>query len=192
MDSTVAYKAFDKDMKCRGFQYKVGETYTHEGTVEICEAGFHACLNPLDCLTYYDLIDTRFAEVLITGTISTKTGDSKVASEVLSITKELTLKEFIKVCHESLYFSGGASSGNSSKQVSSGDHSKHTAIGGKSVISSSGINSTASGVNGTWISLAYFNKEGCCIGFSTGCIGEEGLEEGVFYKADPDGKLVRA
>ena len=41
--SLIAYKAFDENMQCRGYQYAVGETYTHDGRVEMCSSGFHAC-----------------------------------------------------------------------------------------------------------------------------------------------------
>ena len=46
------FKGFNKDMKCRGFQYAEGETY-HEDKAELCQTGFHACENPLDCFGYY-------------------------------------------------------------------------------------------------------------------------------------------
>ena len=42
----VAYKAFDKNMKCNGFQFKEGMEYTHDGKIEICKSGFHACEKP--------------------------------------------------------------------------------------------------------------------------------------------------
>lgn len=48
----IAYKGFNKDMTCRGFQFKEGEAY-EEKYAELCESGFHACENPLDCLKYY-------------------------------------------------------------------------------------------------------------------------------------------
>ena len=41
------YKGFDKDLKCRDFQYEIGKTY-EEPTAELCEKGFHACEYPLD------------------------------------------------------------------------------------------------------------------------------------------------
>ena len=47
------YKGFDKNMKCRDFQYEEGEIYTHPGTPKLCYEGFHACEVPLDCLNYY-------------------------------------------------------------------------------------------------------------------------------------------
>lgn len=48
----LAYKGFNKDLTCRGFQYEVGKTYETE-TAKLGESGFHACLDPLDCLEYY-------------------------------------------------------------------------------------------------------------------------------------------
>ena len=47
-----AYKGFDKDMKCRGFQFKEGETY-EEPEAKLCEKGFHACEAPLGVMEYY-------------------------------------------------------------------------------------------------------------------------------------------
>ena len=46
------FKGFDKDMKCRGFQFTEGNVY-HEDAAKLCNTGFHACENPLDCLNYY-------------------------------------------------------------------------------------------------------------------------------------------
>ena len=44
-----AYKGFNRDMTCRDFQYEEGKEY-HEATANLCNAGFHACERPLDCL----------------------------------------------------------------------------------------------------------------------------------------------
>ena len=81
----IAYKGFDKDFKCRGFQYAVGETYTHAGDVRACESGFHACEYPLDALGYYPPASSQFAVVEQSGSIARHTGDSKIASSVIKV-----------------------------------------------------------------------------------------------------------
>jgi len=66
MSTVKAYKAFNHDWTCRGFQFKVGETYQHPGNVKLCHAGFHACEAPLDILGYYPPT-AQFAEVELGG-----------------------------------------------------------------------------------------------------------------------------
>ena len=61
-----AYKGFNPDMTCRGFQYEEGKTYETD-KAELCECGFHACLEPLDVIAYYPFVSdgemNRFHEV---------------------------------------------------------------------------------------------------------------------------------
>jgi hypothetical protein len=77
----IAYKGFDKDLACRGYQYAVGQTFEHKGRVEACSSGFHSCENPWDVLSYYPLGgDNRFAVVKASGTIGRHSSDSKIAS----------------------------------------------------------------------------------------------------------------
>ena len=57
-----AYKGFNKDMTCRGFQFEEGKTY-HEEEAELCQSGFHACKNPLDCFNYYPPASSVYHEV---------------------------------------------------------------------------------------------------------------------------------
>ena len=58
-----AYKAFDKDLSCRGFKYEVGKEYEETGYIKVCEKGFHACPYPLDVFGYYPPAEARFCEV---------------------------------------------------------------------------------------------------------------------------------
>ena len=52
-ETVIAFKGFNKNMQCRGFQFAIGETFEHAGPVVACESGFHACENPLDVFRYY-------------------------------------------------------------------------------------------------------------------------------------------
>ncbi len=72
MKKIKGYKAYDKGLKCRDFQYEVGKEYTHKGELKICNSGFHFCENPLDVLNYYDLTNCEFTEVEALGKIEKK------------------------------------------------------------------------------------------------------------------------
>jgi len=140
-----SYKGFDKNMQCRGFQFKEGETYKHEGAVEACASGFHSCENPLDVLNYYDLCDSRFASVTVGGEIGRHSGDSKIASAIITIDAEIKLPEFIKAAVNWLMdackgddSSQLAASGHSSKLAASGHSSKLAASGHYSQLAASG------------------------------------------------------
>ncbi|MCG7932081.1 MAG: hypothetical protein N0E44_18785, partial [Candidatus Thiodiazotropha lotti] len=99
-ESVIAYKGFDKNMKCRGFQYEIGETYTHDGDVEACSAGFHSCEYPLDVFSYYPPAGSVFALVEADGEQDRHGGDSKVASEKITIKAALDLPGLIKAAIE--------------------------------------------------------------------------------------------
>ena len=92
----IAYKGFDKNLRCRDFQYEVGGTYKHGGEVVLCGSGFHACENPLDVWRYYDLTESRFAEVELRGDTAGASDDTKIAAAEIYIRAELTLPQFIK------------------------------------------------------------------------------------------------
>ena len=95
-----SFKGFDKDLKCRGFQYAPGETFEHKGPVEACSGGLHACEYPLDVLRYYPPASSRFFTVEQSGEISRHDEDSKVASSVLKVGVELNLAGLIRAAIE--------------------------------------------------------------------------------------------
>lgn len=52
-ETITGFKGFDKDLKCKDYQYEVGKEFEEEGKIEACSKGFHFCENPLDVLGYY-------------------------------------------------------------------------------------------------------------------------------------------
>ena len=90
-----AYKAFDKDLSCRGFKYKVGKEYEETGDIKACEKGFHACPYPLDVFGYYALAGSRFCEVEQSGKIDDSESD-KVCSSKIRIGAELDIRGLVK------------------------------------------------------------------------------------------------
>ena len=94
-----AYKGFDKDLKCRGFQYEIGGEY-HEDDAELCNKGFHACEYPLDCFGYYPPAESRYCEVEIDDNGQRNDDDTKVCGKNIKIGAEIGIKEIVKAAVE--------------------------------------------------------------------------------------------
>ncbi|MFP3746984.1 hypothetical protein SB816_28260, partial [Achromobacter sp. SIMBA_011] len=93
----TAFKGFDSKLVCRGYQYELGKTYTHEGKVVRCaDGGFHSCEYPLDVFNYYEPATSRYAVVVAHGAIDKKEdGDTKLASGKITIEAELNIPQLI-------------------------------------------------------------------------------------------------
>ena len=91
-----AYKGFDKDLKCRGFQYEIGKEY-EEPEASVCNRGFHACEEPIDVLKYYEPgKGSRYCEVEQDGQLSRSDEDSKIASTKLKVVGEIGIPGIVK------------------------------------------------------------------------------------------------
>ena len=87
-------------MTCRGFQYKEGKTYTTD-RARICDSGFHACENPIDCLGYYNPNKSVYHEVELDGDIDRNAdGDTKVAATKIKIGAALSIPALCKATFE--------------------------------------------------------------------------------------------
>ena len=93
----IAYKGFDKDFKCRGFQYEVGKTYEMDGNIACCNRGFHACESPMEVFDYYDMLTSRFAEVEQSGKMDKEADSTKTCSSRIKIKAELKLADIINL-----------------------------------------------------------------------------------------------
>ena len=92
-----SYKGFDKNLRCRDFQYKIGGIYEMDGEIKVCNRGFHACESPFDVFDYYTMIDSRFCEVEQDGNISKEDRGTKICSSKIKIKAELKLADMINL-----------------------------------------------------------------------------------------------
>ena len=93
----IAYKGFDENLCCRGFQYEIGKEYERKGEIKCCSNGFHACTNPFDVTNYYDANSkNRFCEVEQSGTIKTDDSGTKLASSKIKIKAEIGMAGLFK------------------------------------------------------------------------------------------------
>ena len=144
----TAYKGFDKDLKCRGFQYEIGKEYelSNGEPVSVCSNGFHACESPLEILDYYFMDGhanlSRFCEVEQSGEFSKEVDSTKVASSKIKIKKEITFSDLIELSVEWLKEkTSNDRGGNCTKIVSSSDDAKIGSSGNYAQIGSSGYSS---------------------------------------------------
>ena len=93
----TSYKGFDKNMQCRGFQYEVGKEYEMDGEIKCCNRGFHACKSPIEVWDYYDMLNSRFAEVEQSGKIDEEEKSTKICSSRIKIKAELKLANIINI-----------------------------------------------------------------------------------------------
>ena len=94
-----AFKGFNKDLTCRGFQYKVGETYEEE-KAELCHAGFHACESPVDCLQHYNPATSVYHEVELEDVSNEKDADTKRVGKKITIGAEIGVPEICRLTFE--------------------------------------------------------------------------------------------
>ena len=204
------YKAFEKGMICKGKQY-AENTVFEEDTAEICKSGMHFCLNPLDVLNYYPLIDdngdlSEFAEVEALDEPITDDGE-KYCTKKLKVGEKLSLAGFIKSSFEfikescktnnekikkgkkdysQLAASGNdsqlAANGNDSQLAASGNDSKLELNGLKSVGANIGVNGKIKGKKGDWIVLAEYDENILPICVKSAQIDGEKIKEDTFYQ----------
>ncbi len=137
----VTFKGFNKDLTCRDFQFAIGETFHHDGKVEACGSGFHACECPFDVFRYYPPAESRYAETISFGvTDHEERGDTKIASASITIKAELTLPQFIQRGIEWIWSKIDKSL---EQQIMTGNRSAATNTGNQSAATNTGYQSAA-------------------------------------------------
>ncbi len=211
----VTFKGFNKDLKCRDFQFEIGKTFHHDGKVEACVSGFHACECPFDVFSYYSPADSRFAETISFGiTDREEDGDTKIASASITIKAELTLPQFIQRGIEWIWskidksleqqimcgnrsaatntgdWSAATNTGNRSAATNTGDCSAAEVSGSQSVAAAFGIEGKARASEGGAIVLCYRDEDGELIHIRASKVGENGIMPNTWYQLNEDGEFV--
>ncbi|EDL8666756.1 hypothetical protein K1N99_002917 [Salmonella enterica] len=202
----VTFKGFNKDLKCRDFQFEIGKTFHHDGKVEACGSGFHACECPFDVFSYYSPADSRFAETISFGiTDREEDGDTKIASASITIKAELTLPQFIQRGIEWIWskidksleqqimcgnWSAATNTGNWSAATNTGNWSAATNTGNRSAATNTG-NWSAATNTGDWSAAEVSGSQSVAAAF--GIEGKARASEGgaiVLCYRDEDGELI--
>ncbi|EIN2097887.1 hypothetical protein LOH80_003423 [Salmonella enterica] len=193
----VTFKGFNKNLKCRDFQFEIGKTFHHDGKVEACGSGFHACECPFDVFSYYPPAESRYAETISFGiTDSEEGGDTKIASSSITIKDELTLPQFIQRGIEWIWSKIDKSleqqiiSGDQSAATNTGYQSAAEVSGSQSVAASLGIEGKARASEGGAIVLCYRDEDGELIHIRASKVGENGIMPDTWYQLDEDGEFV--
>ncbi|ENZ0686942.1 hypothetical protein ACGBVZ_005210 [Salmonella enterica] len=193
----VTFKGFNKDLKCRDFQFKIGKTFHHDGKVEACGSGFHACECPFDVFSYYPPAESRYAETISFGVIDREEiGDTKIASASITIKAELTLPQFIQRGIEWIWSKIDKSL---EQQIMTGDWSAATNTGNRSAATNTGYQSAATNTGnrsaatntGDWSAAEVSGSQS--VAASLGIEGKARASEGgaiVLCYRDEDGELI--
>ena len=159
------YKGFDKDLKCRDFQYEIGKTY-EEPTADLCEKGFHACEYPLDVFGYYAPGDmSRYCEVDLEDVSDKKSNeDSWRCGKKIAVKAEIGIAGLVKAAVEytmekAIPENSEHATGLQGAASATGLRGAASATGDESVAAALGIESKAKGALGCWIVLAEWAKD---------------------------------
>ncbi|WP_054686500.1 DUF7666 domain-containing protein [Microbacterium sp. No. 7] len=129
-ETLEVFKGFDKDLKCRGFQYEVGKTYTHNGPVSLCSSGFHAVELPLDAMSYYPPIGSVYHRAALGGVTDEREKDSKRVGAQITVGAQINVFGLIEA-HVEAIWDRAAKKPSEKKNATTGD-SAHAATTGYS------------------------------------------------------------
>lgn len=190
-----AYKGFDKNLQCRGYQYKVGESYEHQGKVKTCEGGFHSCEYPLNVFSYYAPALSEFAEVEAGGEISKHGDDTKVASSKLTVKASIGLPGLISAAIEYTMArikttDTTSNSGYQGAASNSGDYGVASNSGKDGVAAAYGYEGKAKSDASGAIVLINRNSNYEIVQIRASKVGENGIKTDTWYMLDSNGEFV--
>ena len=191
------FKGFDKDLKCRDFQYEIGKEYTEE-KADICNCGFHACEFPMDVFGYYPPSDSRYCEVELEENGQKSSDDSKRVGKKISVKAEIGIAGIIKAGVEYIKEQvnweddKATNTGNRSAATNTGNRSAAIVEGKESIALATGIKSKAKGKTGCFIVLTEWKEikfEYYLVDVKSAKVDGKNIKEDTFYMLK-DGKFV--
>ena len=187
-----AYKGFNKNLKCRDFQYEIGKEYK-EKKATVCDCGFHSCLSPIDVLGYYPPADARgnlnrFCEVEIPEEMDKSDDDSKVATKSIKINAEIGLKGLVEA---GVNFILEKVNWENSREANTGNYSAATVEGADSIAIATGYAGKAKGALGCFIVIAERSTDYKLIDVKATRVDGKVIKANTYYKL-VDSKFVEA
>ena len=172
-----AFKGFNKDLTCRGFQYEEGKEF-HTEKADCCNEGFHACEYPLACFGYYNPAESVFHEVELSGDMDRENSDTKVCATDIKIGARISIAGLVKAAIDftmsrvnkeaKSYEEHGASSatGNCGASSATGDYGASSATGNCGASSATGYRGASSVSDPTGVAVAWGHEAK-----AKGCLG---------------------
>jgi len=209
-------KGTDTDIKCRGYQFEIGKSYTHGGAVSACDGGFHACpvdQHPLSVFEFYAPGTSRYWEVTQSGDMSKK--DTKLASAKITIDFELSIGDLVKRAWDYVWnaadksdvkshatgnrgaasstgdYGAASSTGYRGAASSTGDYGAASSTGNRGAAMATGFNGRVMGANGNAIFAVERNHNYDIISVASAIVGQNEIEAEVWYVCR-NGKFVAA
>ena len=201
----TAYKGFDASLRCRDFQYEVGQTYEHKGDVVACRSGYHACEHPLNVFAYYPPAISRYAEVTLAGAMAREEdGDTKIAAAKITINVEVSIGELVMRAWDYVrsrakveegghatgdlgaasatgYQGAASATGNRGAASATGDLGAASATGYQGAAMSAGYEGRVMGANGNALFLIERDDRLNIVAVWAGIAGRDGVKADTWY-----------
>ncbi len=147
-EKIISIKGFDKNFRCRDYQFEVGKTYTHDGVVKACESGFHAVEYGIDAFSYYAPAGSRYCVIEQFGDMQRHSDDTKIASASITIKAEIKIPQLVQqsvdwIMSHLTSTKTESNTGDWSAATNTGDWSAATNTGNRSAATNTGNRSAA-------------------------------------------------
>ena len=203
-EKVISIKGFDKNLQCRGYQFELGKTYTHDGIVKVCESGFHAVEYGIDAFSYYAPAGSRYCVIEQFGDMQRHSDDTKIASASITIKAEIKIPQLVQQSVDWIMShlmstktesntgdqSAATNTGYRSAATNTGDQSAATNTGDQSAATNTGYRSAAT--NTGYRSAATVEGKHS-VAISTGVYGKAKARQGsaiVLVNRNNEGEIV--